>query len=79
MSQHDTIRIEIRLQLLRASDRLRAAAQELDRAIEALDHGNFWDAHASDARIEADIASTQMQTARGMAQVASLMRGGAVR
>jgi hypothetical protein len=79
MSQHDTIRIEIRLQLLRASDRLRAAAQELDRAIEALDHGNFWDGHAADARIEADIASTQMQTARGMAQVASLMRGEAVR
>ena len=79
MSQHDTIRIEIRLQLLRASDRLRAAAQELDRAIEALDHGNFWDAHAADARIETDIASTQMQTARGMAQVASLVDGGAVR
>jgi len=48
-------------------------------AIEALDQGNFWDSHVGDARIAADVASSQMQTARGMAQVASLMQGRAVR
>jgi hypothetical protein len=74
MSQ-PTIRTEIRLQLLRAADRMRSASQDIDLAIDALDRGDFWDGHGADARINADIASSQIQTARGMAQVASLVSG----
>ena len=69
---HPTKSTEIRLQLLRASDRLRAAAIELDAAIAALDEGNTWDHEVGSARINASVASDQMQTARGMAMVAGL-------
>jgi len=78
MSQ-PTIRTEIRLQLLRASDRLRMAATDLDEAIEAFDRGDFWDGDAADSRMNADVASSQIQTARGMAMVASMVPGGAIR
>lgn len=78
MSQ-PTIRTEIRLQLLRASDRLREAARDLDEAIEALDRGDVWDGHGGDARINADVASSQIQTARGMAMVSSLAERGVLR
>lgn len=69
---HQPIRQEIRLQLLRASDRLRAAYTDLDRAIEELDNGDFWDQAVSDAKINANVAGDQIERARGMAQVASM-------
>lgn len=78
MSQ-PTIRTEIRLQLLRASDRLREAAVELDQALDALDRGDVWEGHGGDAQMNADIASRQVQTARGMAMVASLSVGQVLR
>jgi|GEM_PF-2955821 len=78
MSQ-PTIRTEIRLQLLRAEDRLRAATDEVANAIEALDRGDTWDQHAGSARLEMNIASEQLQTARGMAMVASLPIGSHLR
>jgi hypothetical protein len=71
MSQQ-AIRQEIRLQLLRASDRLRSAYLDLDTAIEQLDRGDFWDQAVSDAKINANVAGDQIERARGMAQVASL-------
>ena len=78
MSQ-PTIRTEIRLQLLRASDRLREAARELDLALDALERGDAWEEHGGDAQMHADIASRQVQTARGMALVASLSVGRVLR
>jgi hypothetical protein len=66
------IRQEIRLQLLRASDRIRQAGQEIAEAIEQLDQGDFWDKAATDAKISVNVAGDQIQTARGMAQIASL-------
>jgi hypothetical protein len=74
MSQQ-AIRQEIRLQLLRASDRLRSAYLDLDTAIEQLDRGDFWDQAVSDAKINANVAGDQIERARGMAQVASLSSG----
>ena len=78
MSQ-PTIRTEIRLQLLRASDRLRESARELDLALDALERGDAWEEHGGDAQMHADIASRQVQTARGMALVASLSVGRVLR
>jgi hypothetical protein len=71
---HPPIRQEIRLQLLRASDRIRQASDEIAEAIEQLDQGDFWDKAATDAKISVNIAGDQIQTARGMAQIASLSR-----
>ena len=71
MSQQ-AIRQEIRLQLLRASDRLRSAYLDLDTAIEQLDRGDFWDQAVGDAKINANVAGDQIERARGMAQVASM-------
>lgn len=72
---HPPIRQEIRLQLLRASDRIRQASADIAEAIEQLDQGDFWDKAASDAKISVNIAGDQIQTARGMAQIASLSSG----
>jgi len=69
---HLPIRPEIRLQLLRASDRIRQAGDEVARAIEAFDRGDFWDKDATDAKISVEIASDQIQTAKGMSLVASM-------
>jgi len=69
---HSSIKQEIRLQLLRASDRARAGAQALDRAIEALDAGDFWDDQASEAKIELGVASDQLAQVRGMSLIAAL-------
>lgn len=69
---HPPIRQEIRLQLLRASGRIREAADEIAQAIEELDRGDFWDKAATDAKISVEIASDQIQTAKGMAIIASL-------
>jgi len=69
---HSPIKQEIRLQLLRASDRARAGAQALDRAIEALDAGDFWDDQASEAKIELGVASDQLAQVRGMSLIAAL-------
>jgi hypothetical protein len=69
---HPSIKQEIRLQLLRASDRARSGAQALDRAIEALDAGDFWDDQASEAKIELGVASDQLAQVRGMSLIAAL-------
>jgi hypothetical protein len=69
---HPPIRQEIRLQLLRASDRLRAASSDIAQAIDELDRGDFWDNAATEAKINASIATDQIQTAKGMAQIASM-------
>jgi len=69
---HSSIKQEIRLQLLRASDRARAGAQALDKAIEALDAGDFWDDQASEAKIELGVASDQLAQVRGMSLIAAL-------
>ena len=69
---HSSIKQEIRLQLLRASDRARAGAQALDKAIEALDAGDFWDDEASEAKIELGVASDQLAQVRGMSLIAAL-------
>lgn len=66
------IRQEIRLQLLRASDRLRAASSDIAQAIDELDRGDFWDNAATEAKINASIATDQIQTAKGMALIASM-------
>lgn len=69
---HLPIRPEIRLQLLRASDRIRQAGAEIAEAIEAFDRGDFWDKDATDAKISVEVASDQIQTAKGMALIASM-------
>lgn len=66
------IRQEIRLQLLRASDRLRSASADIAQAIDELDRGDFWDNAATEAKINASIACDQIQTAKGMALTASM-------
>lgn len=71
MSQ-PTIRTQIRLEMLRSSDRLRAASEEVAEAIEALDRGDFYEDRLGNALIEASIAQAQMHQARGMQRVASL-------
>jgi len=72
---HPPIRQEIRLQLLRASDRIRQASDEIAEAIEQLDQGDFWDKAATDAKISVNIAGDQIQTAKGMSLIASLSSG----
>ena len=69
------IRQEIRLQLLRASDRLRTASADIAQAIDELDRGDFWDNAATEAKINASIATDQIQTAKGMALIASMPAG----
>ena len=69
------IRQEIRLQLLRASDRLRTASADIAQAIDELDRGDFWDNAATEAKINASIATDQIQTAKGMALIASMPDG----
>ena len=69
MSHSTNLHTEIRLQLLRASDRLRAAAQELDDAIEHMSQGEPWAVPATEARIQIDVASDHIVTARGMSLV----------
>jgi hypothetical protein len=69
---HPPIRQEIRLQLLRASDRIRQASDEIAEAIEQLDQGDFWDKAATDAKISVAVAADQIQTAKGMSLIASL-------
>jgi hypothetical protein len=69
MSHPTNLQTEIRLQLMRASHRLRAAAQELDDAIEHAAEGGPWSEPATQAKIEIDVASDHIVTARGMALV----------
>jgi hypothetical protein len=70
MSQ--SIRTEVRLQLLRASDQLRSAAKDIDDALDCIDTGGVWVDLAVDAKIAANVAADHIQTARGMALVTAM-------
>ena len=72
MTDAPPIRHQIRHQLLLARERAAQAVKDLDQALQTLDAGDFYDQHAGDAKINASIAGDQIQTARGMALIASM-------
>lgn len=72
MTDAPPIRHQIRHQLLLAKERAAQAVKDLDQALQTLDSGDFYDQHAGDAKINVNVAGDHVQTARGMALVASM-------
>lgn len=72
MTDEGPIRHQIRHQLMLAHVRAEQSIKDITAAIEALDAGNFYEQHAGDAKINLNVAADQIQTARGMAMVASM-------
>lgn len=77
MSQQ--VRREIRLQLLRSSDNLIAAAREIEEAIAALDTGDEWGSAASSATVSIGVARDQVMTARAFGLISALSAGQQIR
>lgn len=72
MTDEAPIRHQIRHQLMLAQVRAEQSVKDLKAAIATLDAGDFYEQHAGDAKINLNIAGDQIQTARGMAMVASM-------
>ena len=79
MTDEEPIRHQIRHQLMLAQVRAEQSLKDIQCALEALDAGNFYEQHAGDAKINLNIAGDQIQTARGMALIASMSTRGDLR
>ena len=72
MTDEAPIRHQIRHQLMLAQVRAEQSVKDLRTAIDTLDAGDFYEQHVGDAKINLNVAADQIQTARGMAMVASM-------